>query len=65
MLEMALDTMLITGERHLQLVLGEYVDHYNRPGRTGRCIRTRPPDAKIRPQQAQVPGFCGGTGSAA
>jgi putative transposase len=21
--------MLITGERHLRLVLGEYVDHYN------------------------------------
>ena len=24
-----LDRMLITGERHLRLVLGEYVDHYN------------------------------------
>jgi transposase InsO family protein len=24
------DRMLITGERHLRLVLGEYVDHYNR-----------------------------------
>src|SRR5689334_922125 len=31
-----LDRMLITGERHLRLVLGEYVDHYNshRPHRT-------------------------------
>ena len=31
-----LDQMLITGERHLQLVLGEYADHYNthRPHRT-------------------------------
>ena len=24
-----LDRMLITGERHLRLVLSEYVDHYN------------------------------------
>jgi putative transposase len=24
-----LDQMLITSERHLRLVLGEYVDHYN------------------------------------
>jgi hypothetical protein len=24
-----LDRMLITGERHLRLVLGEYVEHYN------------------------------------
>jgi hypothetical protein len=24
-----LDRMLITGERHLRLVLGEYADHYN------------------------------------
>jgi putative transposase len=31
-----LDRMLITGERHLRLVLGEYVEHYNghRPHRT-------------------------------
>ena len=31
-----LDRMLITGERHLHLVLGEYADHYNthRPHRT-------------------------------
>ena len=34
-------------------------------GRTGRCTRTRPPGARIRPLQAQVSGFCGGTGSAA
>jgi hypothetical protein len=31
-----LDRMLITNERHLRLVLGEYVDHYNAIGRTGR-----------------------------
>jgi putative transposase len=31
-----LDRMLITGERHLRLVLSEYLDHYNtyRPHRT-------------------------------
>jgi hypothetical protein len=31
-----LDRMLITGERHLRLVLSEYTDHYNihRPHRT-------------------------------
>ena len=45
-----LDRMLITGERHLQLVLGEYVDHYTLIGRIGRCSRTRPLDAHIRPQ---------------
>jgi hypothetical protein len=33
---LCLDRMLITGERHLRLVLSEYVDHYNdyRPHRT-------------------------------
>ena len=37
-----LDQMLITSERHLRLVLGEYVDHYNghRPHRT---LRQNPP----------------------
>ena len=37
-----LDRMLITGERHLRLVLGEYVDHYNshRPHRT---LQQNPP----------------------
>jgi putative transposase len=37
-----LDRMLIAGERHLQLVLGEYADHYNthRPHRT---LRQSPP----------------------
>ena len=43
-----LDRMLITGERHLQLVLGEYVDHYNthRPHRT---LRQRPPAGRPDP----------------
>ena len=37
-----LDRMLITGERHLRLVLSEYVDHYNghRPHRT---LQQNPP----------------------
>jgi putative transposase len=53
-----LDRMLITSERHLRLVLSEYIDHYNthRPHRTlqqglpaGRphptCGRNRPGSA--------------------
>ena len=60
-----LDRMLITGERHLRLVHGEYADHYNghRPHRS--LHQKPPPGARIRPQQVQVSGFCGGTGSAA
>jgi putative transposase len=43
-----LDRMLITGERHLQLVLREYVEHYNvhRPHRT---LCQRPPAGRERP----------------
>ena len=43
-----LDGMLITGERHLRLVLAEYVDRYNvhRPHRT---LRQRPPAGRDRP----------------
>ena len=44
-----LDRMLIPGERHLQLILGEYAGHYNTHRPHGRCTRTRPPDARIRP----------------
>jgi hypothetical protein len=40
-----LDRMLITGERHLRLVLGEYADHYNSHRPTGCRSRTRPQDA--------------------
>ena len=60
-----LDQMLITGGRHLRLVLGEYADHYNIIGRTGRCSRTHPPDGCIRPGKRWVDVFCAGTGSAA
>ena len=44
-----LDPMLVTGERHLRLVLGEYADHYNlrRPHR--RCSKARPSAVHIHP----------------
>jgi transposase InsO family protein len=43
-----LDRMLITGERHLRLVLGEYADHYNghRPHRT---LHQNPPAGRQDP----------------
>jgi putative transposase len=43
-----LDRMLITGERHLRLVLSEYADHYNvhRPHRT---LCQSPPSGRDRP----------------
>jgi putative transposase len=37
-----LDRMLITGERHLRLVLGEYIDHYN-AHRPHRALQQSPP----------------------
>jgi hypothetical protein len=57
-----LDRMLITGERHSSW------SSANTPTTTtptGRYTRARPPDARIRLPQAQVPGFCAGTGWAA
>jgi putative transposase len=43
-----LDRMLITCERHLRLVLGEYADHYNthRPHRT---LQQNPPAGRAQP----------------
>src|SRR5689334_25424200 len=43
-----LDRMLITGERHLRLVLGEYTGHYNvhRPHRT---LQQNPPGGRVHP----------------
>jgi putative transposase len=43
-----LDRMLIAGERHLRLVLGEYADHYNghRPHRT---LHQNPPAGRAYP----------------
>jgi hypothetical protein len=43
-----LDRMLITGERHLQLVLGEYADHYN----THRPLHQSPPAGRPDPPAA-------------
>ena len=68
-----LDRMLITGERHLRLVLGEYADHYNahRPHRTlqqnppagrprsARCRRECPGPA-ARPARRPDPRICPG-----
>ena len=49
-----LDQMLITGERHLRLVLSEYADNYNlhRPRRAcrGRDGPGEPPDSPTPPQ---------------
>jgi putative transposase len=43
-----LDRMLITGERHLSLILSEYVDNYNahRPHRT---LQQNPPTGRPHP----------------
>jgi len=40
--------MLITGERYLRLVLGEYIEHFNshRPHRT---LHQRPPGGREHP----------------
>jgi putative transposase len=47
--------MLITGERHLRVVLSEYIDHYNmhRPHRT---LYQNPPAARPHPP-AEVTGM--------
>ncbi|GAA2165112.1 integrase core domain-containing protein [Actinomadura napierensis] len=43
-----LDRVLILGERHLAMVLGEYLNHYN-GHRPHRARRQRPPDAECQP----------------
>jgi transposase InsO family protein len=40
-----LDRMLITGERHLRLVLTEYTDHYNQH----RALQQDPPAGRAHP----------------
>jgi putative transposase len=44
----SMDRVLITGKRHLRLVLDEYVDHYNshRPHRT---LQQNPPAGRSHP----------------
>jgi transposase InsO family protein len=60
-----LDRMLITGEPHLRLALGEYIDHYNshRPHRA--LQQNRLPGVHIRSLRASTSGLSAGTGSAA
>jgi hypothetical protein len=43
-----LDRMLITGERHLRLVLSEYIDHYNQH-RPHRALQQSPPAGRPCP----------------
>ncbi len=43
-----LDRMLITGERHLRLVLNEYTDHYNLY-RPHRALQQNPPSGRPHP----------------
>jgi putative transposase len=61
-----LDRVLITGEGHLQLVLGEYADHYN-THRPHRHCSTKPlqPGGRIHRPKVYPSGFSGGSGSAA
>jgi putative transposase len=43
-----LDRMLVAGERHLRLVLGEYADHYN-SHRPHRSLQQEPPAGRAHP----------------
>jgi putative transposase len=43
-----LDRILVTGERHLRLVLGEYTDHYN-SHRPHRSLQQEPPAGRAYP----------------
>ena len=60
-----LDRMLITTERHLQLVLRVCRATPTSIDRTGRGRRTRPPGAHSHPATRPGCAFCAGTGSAA
>jgi putative transposase len=48
-----LDHFLITGPRHLDLVLREYMQHYN-AHRPHRSLQQRPPEGGIRPRSGAV-----------
>jgi len=43
-----LDRMLVTGERHLRLILSEYADHYN-THRPHRALHQSPPAGRPHP----------------
>jgi transposase InsO family protein len=43
-----LDRILITSERHLRLVLGEYIDHYD-THRPHRAVQQNPPAERPHP----------------
>ena len=45
--------MLITCERHLRLVLGEYVDHYY-SHRPHRALRQYPPNGRVHPPTTEA-----------
>ncbi|WP_207400468.1 integrase core domain-containing protein, partial [Actinomadura fibrosa] len=45
-----LDRVLLLGERHLAMVLGEYLEHYN-GHRPHQARRQRPPDAECQPNR--------------
>jgi transposase InsO family protein len=60
-----LDRMLITGEWHLRLVLGEHAGHYS-TRRPHRPLNQNPPAGRQAPPAAGTSiRFCGGIGSAA
>jgi putative transposase len=48
-----LDRMLITGGRHLRLVLGEYADHYN-IHRPHRALQENPPAGRVHPPREET-----------
>ena len=48
-----LDRMLITGERHLRLVLGEYADHYNVHW-PHRVLEQNPPAGRAHPHALEA-----------
>jgi len=49
------DRMLVAGERHLRLILGEYADHYN-SHRPHRSLQQEPPTERAHPP-AEVTGM--------
>ena len=49
------DRMLVAGERHLRLILGEYTDHYN-SHRPHRSLQQEPPTGRAHPP-AEVTGM--------